>query len=192
MSLLFLTILEDEDDKDFLMNLYQLYYPVMKQRAYTIIRNDAVVDDLIQDAFIKLIPKIPLLRSLNSYKTVSYIVNTMKHICLDYIRKESRRAQLTYAGSTEDIAEQIPEQQAATEESYIKNEEFETLGQALFLLSERDRNLLYFKYNMELSDKEIELLLAIPAQHVRQYIARARNRVFHILSEGGRRGDQEK
>jgi len=148
MSLVFMTFFEDEDDKTFMVNLYQQYYPIMNQKTCSIIKNHAVVEDLIHDAFIRLVPKIPLLRSLSRYKRVSYIVNTMKHVCLDYIRKQSRSNRITYACSTEDVTNQIPDEQAATEEAYIRNEEQETLGQALFQLSERDRNLLYFKYNM--------------------------------------------
>mgnify|MGYP001198478937 CR=1 FL=1 len=82
MNLIFLSIIEDDDDKKFMLNLYQQYYPLMKQRAYSIIKDYGVIDDLIQDAFVKLIPKISLLRSLSSYKMTSYIIYTMKHICL--------------------------------------------------------------------------------------------------------------
>lgn len=184
MNLIFLSIMEDEDDKKFMLNLYQQYYPLMKQRAYSMIRDYGVIDDLIQDAFIKLIPKISLLRSLSSYKLTSYIVYTMKHICLDYIRKETRRARYAFSGAVDDVAHQIPDLQAATEENYMQQEEYEYLEQALLQLSERDRNLLYFKYNMDLSDKEIAGVSGIPAQHVRQYVARAKSRALQMLSKG--------
>lgn len=188
MNFFFLSITEEEDEKKFILNLYQQYYPLMKHRAYSIVKDYGIVDDLIQEAFVKLIPKIPLLQSLTTYKLTSYIVYTMKHVCLDYIRKETRRAQHAFYGERDDVADQIPDLQAATEENYMQFEEFEVLEQALLQLSERDRNLLFFKYNMELSDKEIERLLGIPAQHVRQYIARARRRALNTLntlSEGG-------
>lgn len=48
-----------------------------------------MVDELIQDAFLKLIPKIPLLWTLDSYQRTSYVVYTLKHVCLDYIRKKA-------------------------------------------------------------------------------------------------------
>lgn len=192
MTLFFLTIMEDEDDKAYITSLYRQYYPLMKKKAYSIIRDNGVVGDLIQDAFLKLIPKIPLLRSLSCYKTTSYIVYTLKHVCFDYIRKMKRRSQRVFSGLTDDIADQIPDLQAATEENYMQHEEFEALEQALFHLSERDRSLLYFKYNMEMSDLEISGLLDFPAQHVRQYVARARRRAFHILSEGDSRNVKDK
>ncbi|MNP44956.1 RNA polymerase sigma factor [compost metagenome] len=58
------------------------------------------------------------------------------------------------------------------------------MEQALFQLSEKDRNLLYFKYIMEMSDQEISETMDIPAQHVRMYIARARQRALRKLSQG--------
>lgn len=185
MTLYFLAMLEDESDKEYITGLYQTYYPLMKKRAYSITRDYNVVDDLIQDAFLKLIPKIHLLRSLNCYKTTSYLVYTIKHVCIDYIRKKARYDKHAYSGSSEDIADLIPDLQAATEENYIQDEENENIEKALFQLSERDRHLLYFKYNMGMSDKEIAKMLDIPVQHVRQYAARARHRAFDILSNGG-------
>lgn len=184
MSLIFLAIVEDENDKEYITNLYLKYYPLMKKRAYSITGDFGIVDDLIQDAFLKLIPKIPLLRSLDCYKRTSYIVYTLKHVCLDYIRKKVRRSQRSFSGLTDDIADHVPDLQAATEENFLHEEEMKTLEQTLFQLSEKDRNLLYFKYIMELSDKEISEIMDIPAQHVRMYIARARQRAFRKLSQG--------
>jgi RNA polymerase sigma-70 factor (ECF subfamily) len=67
---------EDEGDREFIISLYRQYYPIMKQRAYFMVKDYAVVDDLIHETFIKLIPKISLLRSLSCYKVTSYIINS--------------------------------------------------------------------------------------------------------------------
>ncbi|MCT1402839.1 RNA polymerase sigma factor [Paenibacillus sp. p3-SID867] len=185
MNLAFLLIVEDESDKKFILDLYLQFYPLLKQRAYSFTHNNDVVDDLIHDSFIKIIPKISFLRSLSSYKLASYIVNTLKHTCLDYIRKEKRRNQRVFTGMTDDMAEQIPNLLAAvTEDKYIQQEASEALEQVLLQLPERDRNLLYFKYNMSMKDKEIGRLLDIAEQHVRQYVARARRKALQIMSEG--------
>ncbi|RAV02652.1 RNA polymerase sigma factor [Paenibacillus sp. YN15] len=185
MSLLFLSACENDDDKIYMTDLYERYYPLMKKKACSIVQDYEVVDDLIQEAFLKLIPKISLLRSLSCYKTTSYIVNTIKHVAIDHIRKKARLSNHVYTGLDDDLAEQIPDFQAATEENYMKTEECEALEKAMFQLSERDRTLLYFKYNMEMGDQQIGDLLNIPTRHVRQYVARARHRALHILSEKG-------
>lgn len=64
------------------------------------------------------------------------------------------------------------------EENYVRNERIDELKKIMLQLSERDRRLLYYKYNMGLRDKEIEEVLGIPQNHVRQYIARAKQRVL--------------
>jgi RNA polymerase sigma-70 factor, ECF subfamily len=184
VALMFLALVEDDKDKTYITDLYLQYYPLMKKRAYRITGDYAIVDDLIQDAFLKLIPKIPILRSLDCYKRTTYIVYTLKHVCLDYIRKKVRRSQQSFSGLTDDIADQVPDLQAATDEKLLQDEEIKTLEQALFQLSEKDRNLLYFKYIMEMSDQEISETMDIPAQHVRMYIARARQRALRKLSQG--------
>lgn len=175
-----LTFAEDEDNKAYITHLYKRYYPLMKKQAHSFVWDYGMVDDLIQDAFLKLIPKIPLLRTLNDYQRTSYIVYTLKHVCLDYIRTKSRRSKYTLLGTTKDIAPVL----MATENEFAHIEIHEALEEALFQLTERDRNLLCFKYYMEMTDKEIEHLSGIPADHVRQYVARARHRALRFLSEG--------
>lgn len=192
ITLLFLSIDDEEDDKQFITNLYLEYYPLLKKQAYSITSDVEVVDDLIHDAFIKLIPKISLLRSLSRYKVTSYIVYTVRNVCIDYMRKKKRISQKTFIGSSDDITQKIPDLQAATEENLIKNEEFDNVSQILLQLSERDRRLLYYKYNMEMKDREIAALLDIPVDHVRKYIARARQRAFLKLSQGAENSDKTK
>ncbi|WP_274528725.1 RNA polymerase sigma factor [Paenibacillus piscarius] len=166
-------------------NLYDSHYPLMKKKAYTILKDQEVIEDVIQEAFIRLIPKTPLLRTLNGCKVTTYVVNTIKHYCYDHIRRRTRRSRKVYTGLNNDVAEQIPDLTAATEENYIQAEAVGALTEALLQLSERDRNLLYFKYKLELGDQQIGELVNIPPQHVRQYIARARGRVLRVLSEAG-------
>ena len=184
MNLNSMTTVDNDVDKEFFEGLYRLYYPLMKQKAYSIIRNYEVIDDLIQDAFMKLIINIPLLQTLSSRKTISYIVCTIKHVCIDYIRQRTRRSQYVISGSCNDITDQIPDMHAEIEENYMKTEEIEEMEQTLVRLPRRDRSLLFLKYYMELCDKEIEGLTNIPAQHVRQYISRARRKALRLISEG--------
>lgn len=184
MTFFFLSIGENGDDKEYLSNMYRQYYPLLKKHANAITGDLNAVDDLIQDTFLKLIPKISLLRSLNCYKKTSYIVYTLKSVCLDYLRKKTRRSPYTSNIPMDDILHQIPDLQAATEEIFVYHEELKALDQMLLQLSERDRCLLYFKYNMEMKDREIAKLLGIPANHVRQYIARAKRRALAIWSQG--------
>ncbi|MEK3762122.1 sigma factor [Paenibacillus sp. FSL P4-0338] len=98
-------------------NLYENHYPLMRKKAFNIIKDQEVIDDLIQEAFIKLIPKTSLLRSLSGCKVTSYVVNTIKHYCYDHIRRRTRRSRKVYTGLKNDVAEQIPDLAAAINKS---------------------------------------------------------------------------
>jgi|HigsolmetaGSP11D_1036233.scaffolds.fasta_scaffold04662_5 RNA polymerase sigma-70 factor (ECF subfamily) len=178
---------ENEDDCEYISMLYRQYYPVMKKHAYIMTRDANAVEDLVQDTMMRLISKISLLRSLNDYKRASYIIYTLKHVCVDYIRKKTRRSQRRLTAVADHILTQIPDIRSATEEAFVKHEEIRNLNQVLFCLSERDRNLLYYRYILDLKDQEISKLLDIPAQHVRQYVARAKLRALGIYSRRNER-----
>ncbi|MEK3706288.1 sigma-70 family RNA polymerase sigma factor [Paenibacillus sp. FSL R7-0198] len=169
--------LEDED-KSFMLELYIKYHPLIKYKVYDTVGDCDVVNDLTQEALLKLIPKASLLRTLDRYRITAYVTNTAKHVCFDYIRKEACRNKHYFVGPEEDFAVQIPDLMVKIEENYVRNERIDELKKIMLQLSERDRRLLYYKYNMGLRDKEIEEVLGIPQNHVRQYIARAKQRVL--------------
>ncbi|TAH75096.1 MAG: sigma-70 family RNA polymerase sigma factor [Anaerolineaceae bacterium] len=181
MLVLFLAI-ENESDREFISGLYIQYYPIMKKKAYEITRDINVTDDIIHDAFIKLIDKIPSLRSLSCYKQTSYIVSTIKNIAIDHVRKSNTKADKQFMGEEDDMAESIEDTAMTAEEAYIVREDSEDLGELMCKLSERDRDLLYNKYIFELSNKEISVLMDIPINNLRQYLVRARKRALNLLT----------
>lgn len=181
MLALFLAI-ENESDREFVSGLYVQYYPIMKKKAYEITRDISVTDDIIHDAFIKLIDKIPTLRSLSCYKQTSYIVITIKNTAIDHVRKRNTKVDKQFMGEEYDMAETIKDTAMAVEEAYIMSEDSENLGQLLCKLSVRDRDLLYNKYIFELSNKEISDLMDIPINNIRQYLVRARKRALDLLT----------
>lgn len=78
---LFILAIENDDDRAFIQLLYEQYYPVMKKKAYEISRDYNATNDLVNNSFIKLIDKIPTLRSLDCCKRTAYIVYTIKLKC---------------------------------------------------------------------------------------------------------------
>ena len=178
-----LTFLLENGDREFISKLVQHY---LKKKAYELTRDISFTDDIIHDAFIKLISKIPILRSLNCYTQTSYIVTTIKNTAINHVRKRNTKADKQFMGEDNDIAESIEDTAMTAEEAYIIKEDSEDLGELMCKLSERDRDLLYNKYIFEFSNKEISELMDIPINNIRQYLVRARKRALNLLtSENG-------
>lgn len=171
----------DEDDRAFIAVLYRQYYPLMKKKAFEISHDYSVVDDLINDAFVRLIEKTSILKSLECCQRTSYIVYTIRNISINYIRQRANKSEKMYLGMSEDLFASIPDAECRIEEICAMEEDYKELSRAIGQLSERDRSLLYYKYNLELSDKEISAMMDISLNNIREYLKRARRRTLRYL-----------
>ena len=82
---------------------------------------------------------------------------------------------------SEHLIDSIPDTSATPEEYTLLREEHEELAEALQQLSERDRDLLCYKYNLELSDREIADIMNIPINNIREYLVRAKRRALKVI-----------
>lgn len=137
-----------------------------------------IVEDLIHDGFMKLLPKASILRSLDVSRRTSYISHTIKSVCVDFIRRHIRDKQRNIAG-VENMAELLAASEATPEESCVDKESYEELGRALEELSARDQQLLAYKYQLELKDQEMAQLMNIPSRNIQTYLTRARRRLLY-------------
>lgn len=184
LPVLFLT-LDDEDDRQFIANLYEDYYSIMKKRALQFVHDSNIVDDLINDSFVRLIDKIEILKDLDKYKTVAYIINTLKNTAINYINKLNKEKELMYFSDNDSLLESSPEIAYSIEEDYENKETYESLWATISELSKRDKYLLFYKYNLELHDKEIAKLMNIPTNNIREYLVRAKCRALKIITKKG-------
>ncbi|MEK4851499.1 sigma-70 family RNA polymerase sigma factor [Paenibacillus sp. FSL H7-0756] len=180
-----ISTLETEEDKKFISELYLQYYPLMKKKAYEVTYDYNVVDDLINDAFIKLIERIETLSLLEGSKRTTYIAYTIRNISINYIKRRAKKHKYMFLGLSDEMIESISDVNATVEEISTAKETNEEIAKLLEQLSERDRYLLYHKYNLEMSDKEISQVMDIPVNNIRGYLTRARRRALNILKNEG-------
>lgn len=167
---------EENDDRAFILDLYNNHYSLVRKTIFNITKDNKDIEDLINDVFIKLIEKLPVLKMLNKYKTITYVYYTAKSIAINHIiRRDIENKHLNY-GLENDLSEYfISDEYSNMENKIINNSEFEALGHTILNLPQKQRDLLNYKYILELSDIEIGELIGIAANSVRQYLTRARH-----------------
>jgi RNA polymerase sigma-70 factor (ECF subfamily) len=175
--------LEGDDDKAFMMNLYKDYYGLVRKTVYNIIHDSDNVEDLINDTFIKLIKKISLIQTLDSCKLAAYIVYTSRSVAINFIKHKSVQRKHAYYGADLDLAEKIPNLEINVEERIIRQEEVKEMGNIILKLPEIQKDLLYFKYVLEMHDRDIAEILKIAPDSVRQYLTRARRKAQELLDK---------
>ena len=173
----------DEDDRTFALNLYKSYYSLTRKTIYNMIHSNDDIEDLIDDVFVKLIEKISLLRTFNSPKTTSYIVYTIRSVSINYIKHKKVESKHLYFSDNMDNLDNIFDSVENLDEKLVRQEELETLSNAISKLPQNQKDLLYFKYVLDMSDSEIADILVIASNSVRQYLTRARRNAKKLMEK---------
>ena len=165
----------------FMLEIYHTYYSLVYKKILSVTNELGSIEDLVNDTFVKLIEKAPLLRTFEQRKAAAYITYTARSVAINFVkRRDIHNKHLFYTDEME-LAEEL----ATTEDQVSKQHELEYLRDAVLQLPEKQRDLLYFKYMLELSDAEIAELLNISTPSVRQYLTRARRAARILFNEGG-------
>ena len=184
MIMLMITALESEEDKAFMLNLYKNYYALVRKTVYNITRDKHQAEDLANDTFIKLIDKISSIRTLESCSLAAYVVYTSRSVAINFIKRRDVQQKHLYFGEDADLAEKIPSlTDNIIEERIVHQEEINELKDAILKLPEKQKELLYFKYILELHGREIANILNIAPDSVRQYLTRARREAKEIMEK---------
>ena len=184
--------IENDDDRTYMMDLYSNYYGLVFSKIKNITNSINDVEDLVNDTFVKLIGKISLLRTLSDYKVTTYIVYTAKSTALDFVKRKGIQNKLMFYGEKEDISEGFYSKgDVNVDNLIIQKEELETLSNAILRLPEKDRDLLYYKYILEMNDVEIAGILNIAPGSVRQYLTRARRKAKELMEKEGHRSAEK-
>ena len=183
MIMVAIAAMEGDDDKAFMLNLYNDYYGLVRKTVYNITRDADSSEDLTNDTFIKLIEKVSLLRTLDCCRLAAYVVYTSRSVAINFIKRRDVQNKHVYYGKNLNLSENIPSLRDNIEERIIRQEEIEELGNAILKLPEKYKDLLCFKYILQMHDKEIAGILKIAPDIVRQYLTRARREAKNLLDK---------
>ncbi|MEL1134140.1 sigma-70 family RNA polymerase sigma factor [Desulfitobacterium sp. THU1] len=178
---LFITI-KDDHEKNYILNLYQDYYGLVRKSIFKITHDNGNIEDLVNDTFIKLIEKISLIRTLESCKLATYIVCTARSVAINFIRHRDVENKYLFYGEEEDIAEGISDYKVV-EDGIILEEQIEEMSRAISKLSEKEKDILYFKYILEMDNEQLGKILGIAPASVRQYLTRSRRKARQLIAK---------
>ena len=85
IPIIILTI-ENEDDREFMSELYCDFSKLIFSKVYSIVKNREAAEDIVQETVIKLIDKVELLKTLDRRRLASYIIETGRNTAIDYLR----------------------------------------------------------------------------------------------------------
>lgn len=173
----------EQENQKFIEDLYSEYQMVMYQTAVRITGDPDVASDLVQDALVKLIEKIPTLRTLNGCILKAYVVYTVRNISFNYNnRKGIYKKHITVLDT--DAEEKYSNNQLSIDDLIIATEDRKQFRESFSKIPKEDQTLLVGKYVLGLSDRELAKKFRCKPASVRMKLTRAKRRTMqHFQKE---------
>jgi len=172
--------IENDEDRSFIAELYNNHCELMKSVAFGYVENGYDAEEIVQIAFLKLINKVSLLKSLEHYQLSVYVISAIKTASVDFIRKRNRDTNSTFLFGDDDDIEDIPDS-STTETIALEKYDKEIIRNSINQLNKKYKMVIEYKYYQNMNDIEIAKILDIKPQSVREYLTRARNALKKIL-----------
>ena len=167
------------EDRAFFQEFYGQYHRFLFYSASRLSHDPTQVEDLVQDAVVRLLHNIPTLRTLNDAKTATYLSTTVKSVYIDHCRSRCSGERPLESASLEALgARTDPMDYTAKWDTQILQTH----------LSEKEWYLLEARYITGSSDKEIASVLGCAPDSIRAMLSRARRRAKAILADKQERG----
>jgi RNA polymerase sigma-70 factor (ECF subfamily) len=182
-TLIVFLAIESATDREFLESLYRTYRNMLFHIAKGYVHEDGAAEDVVQDAFVKLIPKIPLLRSFDRCRLRAYLVATVRNTAITKaMRWRAERIQ-RIDDPVEEAAWSISDSGSSLEDALLSKERRESFAAVLGSLEEQERFLLEAKYFLQQTDREIAEKLQVKPDSIRMMLTRVRRKVLKKLQE---------
>lgn len=180
MFLLILQTIESEDDRAFLEQLFDTHYVRLCKKAAAITQNNQVSEDLVQDVFLYVVKHIQKFRQMDCC-TLRHILDiSIKRRCYDYFKEQNVRKKHLSGSLDDDDSFVSVSSSDNTEEEALDLLSVEELSKAIRKLPDHYRYVIEAKYILNLTDGEIAKELGIGKASVRQYLTRARRKIYEL------------
>lgn len=165
--------------RDLQEEIYYEYYDYAYGMIMYIVKNHSVVEDIIQDAFIKIIKSKPVFE--NEAKLKAWLKVVTRNTTINYLRKNKKyRNQVDVEGVfmyKEKIAQPTVSIENTIETKFME----ESIIQYLRELKPEYRVLVEYRWRKGLSYREIADLLEVTEDAVKQRLYRARESIKKML-----------
>lgn len=172
--------IENNDDREFMTQLYLDNQYIMYSEIYKLVQDPWVAEDILQDSLVRLIDKIPTLKTLNTRRQVNYVITTVRNQAKNHFRKQSKIDCSSLDDEDSFLFASIA-CDSNLEETVFLRDDIGHLREIWPQLSEVSQQILERKYFLCQSDAEIAEALSVKPSSIRMKLSRARKEALSLL-----------
>lgn len=171
--LLYLNLIETEEDKRKFERIYLAYKQTMFYAANRVLKNHHSSEDAVHQAFLRIVDNLDKINETDCHKTQAFLVVITEHIAIDIYRKRKREDMVSFDELEIYIAD----------DTCPENEVIDEISSAILKLPVNYSTVLRLKFSQGYSDSEIAEILDIKQENVRQRIYRAKKKLSQLLQK---------
>ncbi len=170
MLLYLVNLADNESDKKFIEELYIKYIPWLRYKAYTMVKDSVICNDLAHDCMVNIIKHIETVKNLPENKVRSYLSVCIVNTTINYLNKASKESTLKNI----DLSDSF---NLSASDSIIEELEqkctYAMMYEAFKKLPPRDQSIIEMKIALDLSDEHMAEMLNVTKDSVRVLLSRS-------------------
>lgn len=164
-------MIESVEDKSKFEQIYITYRQTMFYVANKIIKDEYLAEDIVHQAFLRIIDNLDKINEIDCHKTKGFIVVIVRNISIDFYRKLKSENNTSF----DEVVIYIGD--LDNDNGFILND----IEEAILKLPINYSNVLNLKFSHGYSYNEISQILKISEPNVRQRISRGKKKLSEIL-----------
>ena len=138
--------------------LYREYRSPMLRIAMSILHDQGLAEDAVQQAFLKIFQNFEKIQLQDCNKTKSFIVILIKNTAIDLYRKRGRERVVSF----EDLSRPLQAEEALPEEAAIAGLEAAAVAACLAKMDAQQASLLVLRYSMDIATRRLQRCWGCP------------------------------
>lgn len=180
----------DELDEGMQELIYNEYYDLAYGAVYYIVRDHAAAEDVIQEAFLKLISRRPEFE--NESKFFAWLKVVTRNSAINDLRKNKRHRNHVEAESVLNYIEAKQDHATSTEKTVEVKMMEEAIQEHLQNMKPEYRAIILYRWKYGMSYKEIADSLGTSEDIIRQRLFRARENMRKVLRKDWEGSDERR
>lgn len=176
---LFISAIENDDDRQFVADIYTRYRPALYRKAQKVLHDNDRAEEAIHEAMLRVIRYLDRVREIPSDELLPYLITIVQTTSISIYNKYKQHRETVF-GTTEDWAACLSD-----DNILIREDRIELLKMCLKQLTQREIDILNYFYTLDLPQKEIAGLTGLTTGNVRLIISRAKKKVLAAYDERG-------
>jgi RNA polymerase sigma-70 factor (ECF subfamily) len=173
----YLAAIESQEDRDLFTDLYNDYRDYMFHMANRILEDEYTAENIVHDAFVRMIENIDKFNLRNGHKTKGLIGIIVDGLAKDEYRRRKRIASL------DDELEELYTPPPGIDDQVLQRDQYAQLLKYINQLDTIYSDTFLLKHEHQFTFKEIAEITGVPEATVRQRLRRAKIKLRTLLAK---------